>query len=254
MDRLITLFMCAVLCIALGVGLGMPQDACAATVDNSIYAELLYDYVDDKGLVDYDGLKKDEAKLDAYLEILSSTKRSELSRDELYAFYINVYNAFTLKLILMHYPVDSIRDIGNIIRGPWKQEIVILEGDKYHLDNIEHDILRPDFQDARVHFAVNCSAMSCPPLLGEPFTGAKLQQQLDDVTYAFINDPKWTWVDGDELHVTRIMKWFNEDFQPDEVAFVKQYAKGELKAKLEALGDKVDVEYQDYDWALNIQK
>lgn len=252
MHRLVSIAGCALLCILFGVG--MVQQAGADTVDNSIYADLLYKYVDEKGLVDYEGLKQDEAKLDAYLEILSSTGRDELSRDELYAFYINVYNAFTLKLILMHYPVESIRDIGSILRGPWKQRIVTLEGEKYHLDNIEHDILRPEFKDARVHFAVNCSAMSCPPLLQEPYTGAKLQQQLDDVTYAFINDPKWTWVDGDELHVTRIMKWFNEDFQPNEVAFVKRYAKGDLKAKLDALGDDIDVVYQDYDWALNIQQ
>lgn len=227
--------------------------AMAQAPDNSLYAALLRQYVNEQGLVDYAGLKRDEQTLDQYLKILSATKRDALSRDDLYAFYINVYNAFTLKLILKHYPVKSIRDIGSIFKGPWKQEFVVLEGKTYHLDNIEHDILRPTFKDARVHFAVNCSAKSCPPLLREPYEGARIHQQLDQVATAFINDPKWTRLEGERLHATKIMDWFGEDFTPSIPAFVRRFAQGDLKRSLDALGDRVQVRFQDYDWALNSQ-
>ena len=226
--------------------------ATAAPVDYSIYAELLSRHVEG-GLVDYAGMQKGEAKLDRFLEVLAWVKPASLSRDEQMAFYINVYNAWTIKLILTEYPgIESIRDIGSIFSNPWKQKIVRVDGKVLHLDNVEHDILRPQFKDPRVHFAVNCASKSCPPLLSEPYTGAKLQSQLQTNALSFINEPSYNFLAGKELYVSKIFNWFSEDFMDgDIVAFIKQYAQGDLKKRLDALGDGVELNYLDYDWSLN---
>ncbi|MBU1247180.1 MAG: DUF547 domain-containing protein, partial [Proteobacteria bacterium] len=111
---------------------------------------------------------------------------------------------------------------------------------------------RPTFKDPRVHFALNCTALSCPPLLNQAFDPLRLDEQLDQVTRTFLNDPARTWLTGDTLHLSRIFKWFAEDFA-DPVAFVRGYAEGEFKARLAALGDTIKVRYQEYDWSLNDQ-
>ncbi len=229
--------------------------ATAAGLDNSLWKELLSDHVDyASGRVDYAAFKEDESKLDAYLHVLQTTDRDALAPDERMAFYINAYNSATIKLILMHYPdIDSIRDIGGLFSGPFSKKFIELEGETYSLDNIEHDILRPEFRDARIHFAVNCASKSCPPLYDAPYTGADIDRQLDLVTRNFINNPERTWLEGDTLHVTRIMDWYREDFEREGgiLGFVKQYAEGGLLKRLRALGDDVEIEFQDYDWSLN---
>lgn len=219
-------------------------------VDHSLYAELLQKYVQD-GVVDYQGLKTEEQKLDQYLGILNKTNPENLSRDEQLAFYINAYNAYTLKLILKHYPVESIKDIGGFFSKPWSIEFANVGGKTLTLDQIEHDIIRPRFQDPRIHFAVNCAAKSCPPLISEPYKGATIDQQLDESTRAFLNDPEKTYLEGDTLWVTRIFKWYSGDFNDDPLGFVLKYAEGEFKEQLEARKDEIEVEYLDYDWSLN---
>jgi len=219
-------------------------------VDNSLYAELLQKYVQDGG-VDYKGLKTEEQKLDQYLDILNKTNPENLSRDERLAFYINAYNAYTLKLILEHYPVESIKDIGGFFSKPWSIEFAKVGGKTLTLDEIEHDIIRPRFQDARVHFAVNCASKSCPPLISEPYSGDKVDQQLEENTRAFLNDPQHTYLEGDTLWVSRIFKWFGGDFNDDPLSFVLKFAEGEFKERLEARKDEIEVEYLDYDWSLN---
>jgi hypothetical protein len=222
----------------------------AVTVDNTIYAELLGRYVDE-GQVDYKGLKSEEAKLDAYLAVLADLDPDALSREARFAFYINAYNAWTLKLILTGYPgVASIKDLGNLISSPWKKKIARIDGKTLTLDQIEHDILRPVFQDPRVHFAINCAALSCPPLGSQPYEADRLEAQLNAATSAFINRTDRTYLKGDRLHVSRIFKWFKGDFQPDVETFVRQFAEGELKRKLDGI-ETVKVRYLDYDWSLN---
>jgi hypothetical protein len=220
-------------------------------VDHSLYGELLSKYVNN-GVVDYQGFKNEEAKLDEYLTVLENTNVSELSRDELFAFYVNAYNAWTIKLILSAYPgIKSIKDLGNIFKSPWEKEIVRINGKVLSLDGIEHEILRAQFKDPRVHFAVNCASKSCPPLIPEPYRGSTLNRQLDNATRAFINDPKSNYLKGNQLYVSRIFKWFSEDFNDDVVGFFLKYAEGDFKKELEAQKGKVKIVYLDYDWSLN---
>ena len=221
------------------------------TVDHSIYAGLLKKYVKNSR-VDYAGFKSEETKLDQYLKILEAVDTKSLSEDEQFAFYANAYNAWTIKLILSGYPdVKSIKDLGNLFQSPWKKEIVRINGDVMTLDNVEHDILRPRFKDPRVHFAINCAAVSCPPLRPEPFQGDILSSQLDDSTRSFLNDPTSYKFDGNKFYVSRIFKWFSEDFNHDILSFYLKYADADLKQKLEANREKIQVKYLSYDWALN---
>lgn len=225
--------------------------ASAAAVGHTSYTDLLTQY-NRNGNVDYAGLKKDEARLDEYLDQLAKIDPEDLSRDERFAFYANAYNAWTIKLILTGYPgVGSIKDLGSLFRSPWKKKFVKLGGKVITLDHIEHDILRPQFKDPRVHMAVNCASKSCPPLWSEPFTGSRLNDQLNTATRNFINNPGFNRLEGNTLYVSRIFKWFSEDFDDDVIGFVEKYAEGELKRNITANRSAIEVEYLDYDWSLN---
>jgi hypothetical protein len=176
------------------------------TVNHTLYVELLEKYVQN-GSVDYRGFKDEEVKLDQYLKFLEVTDTKKLSRDEQFAFYINAYNAWTIKLILTGYPgIKSIKDLGGIFKCPWKKQIVRINGDIITLDHIEHDILRPGFKDPRVHFAINCASKGCPPLRPEPYRANILEQQLDEMTRAFINDSRRNRLEGRTLYASRIFK------------------------------------------------
>jgi len=223
----------------------------ARKMDNRIYAGLLEKYVRN-GLVDYQGFKNEEAKLDQYLKILEEIDTKELSRDEQFAFYINAYNAWTIKLILTGYPgVKSIKDLGSFFSSPWKKKICRIDGEVISLDQIEHGILRPRFKDPRIHFAINCAARSCPPLRSDPYEGAILDQQLNEMGSTFINDPSRNRLERNTLYVSKIFDWFEEDFDGDVVGFILKYAKGGLKKGLEINKGDVVIKYLDYDWSLN---
>lgn len=220
-------------------------------VDHSLYGQLLKKYVRD-GTVDYQGFKKEEAVLDQYLSLLENTDTGKLSPPEGYAFYVNAYNAWTIKLILGAYPgIKSIKDLGGFLSTPWKKKIARIEGQVLTLDNIEHDILRKRFKEPRVHFAVNCAARGCPPLRSEPYQGSRLDQQLNEMTTAFLNDPARNFLQGETLYVSSIFKWYADDFNNDVVGFFLKYALGDLKNRLEANRDRIRIKYLDYDWSLN---
>jgi hypothetical protein len=222
-----------------------------AAVDHNLYADLLGKYVQN-GAVDYRGFKNEEAKLDQYLTLLEKTDVNVLSRDEQFAFYINAYNAWTIKLILTRYPdIKSIKDLGSIFKSPWKKKIARIDGNTVTLDHIEHDILRPQFKDPRVHFAVNCASKGCPPLRSEPYRSSALEQQLNEMTTAFINDEHQNRLEQQTLYVSSIFKWFSEDFNDDVVGFFLKYAKGDLGKQLKDNQNKIKVKYLDYDWSLN---
>ena len=223
----------------------------AQEMNNRIYAGLLGKYVRN-GLVDYQGFKNEEAKLDQYLKILEEIDTKELSRDEQFAFYINAYNAWTIKLILTGYPgVKSIKDLGSFFSSPWKKKICRIDGKVISLDRIEHGILRPRFKDPRVHFAINCAARGCPPLRSDPYEGAILDRQLNEMAAAFINDPSRNRLEGNTLYLSKIFDWFEEDFSGDVMEFILKYVKGGLKNGLESNKGDIEIKYLDYDWSLN---
>jgi hypothetical protein len=225
--------------------------AAGGAVDHGIYAELLLKYIKNGG-VNYAGFKADEARLDQYLEVLELVEPDRLPREEQFAFYINVYNAWTIKLILTAYPgINSIKDLGGFLQSPWKKEFVRIRGRVVSLDHIEHEILRPRFKDPRVHFAVNCASKSCPPLLSVPYRGDLLEAQLTHVTTDFLNQPANSRLDGRYLWVSSIFKWFAEDFNHDVVGFYLKYAHGDLKQQLLSGRERIELKYLDYDWGLN---
>ena len=222
-------------------------------VDNRLYAELLAKHTRD-GLVNYAGFKTEHPKLKAYLEYLAGINPDELPREEAFAYYINLYNAATIDLILENYPgIDSIKDIGGFFSNPWKIEFITLKGKKVHLDHVEHEIIRPTYKDPRVHFAVNCASMGCPPLYAKPFEGKTLGATLDELTRLNMADPAHTRIEGDDLYVSKVFDWFGEDWggKEDKVAFVRKYSSPEQAAKIDQLGGNLDLKFSDWDWTLN---
>ena len=223
----------------------------AAGADNTIYAGLLEKYVVGNR-VNYDGLQKEEGMLDQYLALLSAADPDALTRNHEFAFYINAYNAFTLKLILTRYPdINSIKEIGSFFSNAWSKEFIPLKGRTVSLDYIEHQVLRQKFKDPRVHFAINCAARGCPPLYNRPFEGDRLEVQLTERTRAFINTPHANFVKGDTLYLSKLFSWFEEDFNDNPLYFVRQYAGERLLKEIEAAGPGIKVSFLDYDWALN---
>jgi hypothetical protein len=232
--------------------LAVVLQAQAGTVaDQALYAELLARHLK-QGTVDYRGLKQDEALLDRYLESLARVAPEALPPAARFAHWVNAYNAWTLKLILKHYPgITSIKEAGSWLRSPWKLRFVRQHDRLLTLDEIEHDILRPQFKDPRVHFAINCASKGCPSLYPEPFDGNELARQLDDAARNFINDPARYRLEGETLYVSRIFDWFREDFNNDPLGFFKRYAQGPLAGQLAQKGDRLQVAYLEYDWSLN---
>jgi hypothetical protein len=240
--------------VIISMGLAGPDLSVAAdSVDNRLWAELLKAHVQN-GRVDYDGFKQDESKLDRYLAILSATDPGTLFHNHQFAFYINAYNAFTIKLILTRYPgINSIKEISSFFSNPWHKKFIPLNGFKVNLDHIEHDILRSRFKDPRMHFAINCAAKSCPPLLNKPYEGDTLESRLDEQTRRFINHPGNTFLKDGTLFISRIFKWFEADFSGKPLSFISRYADDALKQALDntAATGEIPIQYLYYDWTLN---
>jgi hypothetical protein len=237
--------------LVLGWVMAAAGGARAEAVDYGTYAELLQAHVRE-GVVDYAGFKADEARLDDYLARNGRVNPESLSREDRFAYYINAYNAWTIKLILTGYPgVKSIKDLGSLLQSPWKKEFVRINAKTLTLDDIEHSILRPRFKDPRVHFAIVCASKSCPPLIAEPYVGAVLDAQLNRSTRDFLNTSANYRLDNNTFWVSSIFKWFAEDFNKDVVGFYVNHAEANLKKSLEANRGRIEVKYLDYDWSLN---
>ena len=209
------------------------------------------------GLVDYPALKKDSSGLDAWLTQAAAVKEdgfAKWSEPQRLAFLINLYNAATLRLILDHYPVASIKKIGGWFSGPWSQPVVRLFGKTLTLDVVEHGMLRVQFVEPRLHFAIVCAARGCPPLRAEAYTSARLEEQLQDQTRTFLGTTSKNRVDlkTRTLHLSPIFKWFAGDFirEHGSVAkFVAPYFAADLRKEIEQGG--FTIRYTDYDWSLN---
>jgi hypothetical protein len=196
----------------------------------------------------------DRHALTAYLKALAATPVSKLRRAEQLAFWINLYNALTVDLILDHYPVASIRDIdispGLFSDGPWGKTLITIEGVALSLNDIEHRILRPLWRDPRLHYALNCAAVGCPNLRPRAFTAANTPALLDVAARDFINNPRGVRVEGDKLIVSSIYIWFAEDFGGDQAGVIRHLKKFAGPALIEALDNVSEIE-DAYDWSLN---
>lgn len=200
----------------------------------------------------------DRRKLEAYLERLQAVPISTFSRAEQRAYWINLYNATTLKVVLDHYPVESITKInispGLFAKGPWKKKLLTIEGESVSLDDIEHRILRPLWKDPRTHYSVNCASIGCPNLLPRAFTAAAMEAMLDEGARAYVNHPRGARVDNGKLVVSSIYVWFKSDFGGDDagvIAHLKKYAEPALAKKLRGVDAIAD---DEYDWTLNDAK
>ncbi|MBM3600370.1 MAG: DUF547 domain-containing protein [Alphaproteobacteria bacterium] len=200
----------------------------------------------------------DKQAIAGYVERLASSEVSQLNRNQQKAYWINLYNALTVKVILDHYPVKSIRDIrispGLFASGPWGKKLIRIEGEELSLDDIEHRILRPIWQDARVHYAVNCASIGCPDLAPRAYRAETMETMLDDAARAFVNHPRGARIDGARLTVSSIYDWFADDFggSPAGVlAHLKKYAATDLA---QALAQRSRIDGDAYDWTLNEAK
>ena len=196
----------------------------------------------------------DRRLLRDYLALLAATPITRRSRSEQFAYWINLYNALTVELILEHYPVSSPRDIGGSLfrPGPWGEDIVEVEGRALSLDDIEHGILRPIWRDARIHYALNCASLGCPDLAARPYERRDLDNRLDAAAADYVNHPRGAAVDADgRLVVSSIFDWYEEDFGGDDagvIAHLRRHARPPLAAALARIGAIHD---DRYDWSLN---
>ena len=211
--------------------------------DHTSWDQALLLNVSDEGLVNYNRFMRDSSLLYSYFQELSVNKPDETwSRDEQMAYWINAYNAYTIKLIIDSYPITSIKDI----EDPWDKKFFKIDGEWYSLNDLEHKILRK-YGDPRIHFAINCASFSCPVVWNRAYTADNLQTALDAQTEKFINDPTRNTITKTDVKVSKIFSWYKRDFKingGDVVDFINRYA----KVKIDNQAEKG---YRDYDWNLN---
>lgn len=233
----------------------------AAEPDYRTWQELLSKHYDPARGMSYKALKADKAKLDRLRRQMAAVDVASLSRPEQLAYWINLYNINVVGIVVDHYPVESIRDISTdpIVRlNVFKKPSVRVKGGTMSLDDIEHKKIREGFKDPRIHFAVNCAAESCPPIRPEPYVGARVDRQLDDQTRTFLNGPNGVRFedDGGELvlRVTKILDWFQDDFETwggGSVPFLRKYLSPDKQKRIDAARGRIELEYDDYSWKLN---
>lgn len=213
-----------------------------SNIDHSQFDKLLGQFVTANGIVDYTGLKKEEARLNKYLEYLSNNEpQDSWSKKQMLAYWINVYNANTLKLILKNWPVNSITDLHN--GKPWDVKWIEIGDKKLSLNNVEHDIIRKDFTEPRIHFAVNCAAKSCPPLNNKAWTAANLEIELDRVTRTFIGNDRMNKISKNSLELSKIFEWYRDDFN-GLINFINGYTEVDIN-------EGAKISFINYDWSLN---
>lgn len=226
-----------------------------ASVDHSSWDEFLGKYVraapDGINRVAYaQVVKANRGALSPYLEQLQKTIVSGLSRNEQFAFWVNLYNAATVDVILQKYPIKSIRDIGLLGQGPWGEKRLKVEGRDLSLDDIEHKILRPIWKDVRIHYAVNCASIGCPNLATKAWRADQLEPMLDAAAASYINHPRgFAMIDG-SLVASNIYEWYEEDWGSPELVLThaRKFAAGQSAAML-ATAKLIDS--YDYNWSLN---
>lgn len=219
--------------------------------DHDVWSVFLKEYVQ-KGHVDYKRLHDNSGQLNNYLTLLESQPPSaDWTTSDRLAYWINAYNAYTIKLILDNYPVQSIKDIGDkvqipLINSTWDIKFINIGGEKLSLNDIEHRILRQEFNEPRIHFAIVCASKSCPSLRSEAYLPGTIDEQLEEQTVAFINDASKNDLAEDNLEISKIFDWFNGDFTKEGnlIDFINSYSQT-------SINPDATIRYLDYDWSLN---
>jgi hypothetical protein len=207
----------------------------------ALYDSLLQKYVSSNGEVKYKALQTERAILDSVVaQFQAVAPQKEWSKNERLAYWINAYNLFTVQLIVNNYPVKKITNLDG--GKTWDVKRIEIDGKKYSLNQIENEILRPQFKDARIHFAINCAAESCPPLHNRAFTAENVQSLLDKRTRKFIRSSANTLTDSN-IKISKIFDWYSSDFG-DITTFLNKYASVKIK-------NDAKVEYKDYIWNIN---
>jgi len=233
------------------------NEANRATIDHSAWQSLLDRYLDANhpsgvNRFDYANLKAnaaDKRQFKGYLKSLMKLDPRTYSKAEQKAYWINLYNALTVHLIVNRYPVKSIKKIGWF--GPWDKKLVTIKGQKLTLNNIEHGILRPIWRDNRIHYAVNCASLGCPNLASKAYTAANTEKLLEAGAKAYVNHQRAVQFKNGKLLVSSIYHWYKVDFGGSDRSLVKhllKYADGDLAKRLRAYQGRID---HDYDWRLN---
>lgn len=270
------LFLAVLLVDMIGLGidrresLALAADGTSFDHSHKLWNDFLHQFVVVKGhesAVKYKQIKENAGPaagqsaplLQTYLQSLERVTKSEFERfseKEKLAFLINAYNAYTIKLIIDHYPVKSIKDTGSFLKGPWKIKFFSLLGEERNLDNIEHDMVRKWFQEPRIHFALVCASKGCPALRNEAFTGDKLDQQLEDGARNFLTDStKNRYVpETRKLELSSIFKWYGDDFVK-KFGSLETFLATRITEKPESQKlireKKASISFLDYDWSLN---
>jgi hypothetical protein len=239
MKKLISLFF--VFSTALSVFSGVGE----SSFDHSIWDQLLAKNVNSVGNVNYEGFATDKEKLTSYLTALSKNSPAESwSKNEKMAFWINAYNAFTVKLILDNMPIKSIMKING--GKAWDLKFIEIGGKTLSLNNIEHDILRAKYKDARIHFAVNCASISCPKIKNAAFTATDLDAQLTKMSISFVNNSSKNTITADKIQISNLFEWYKDDFTKEGtiIEFLNKYSKTKINSKAK-------ISFKEYDWGLN---
>ena len=252
---LTALFTLALFSLALSPAMAQDMDM------TKTWPALMTDYlsdVEEDGLVRFDYARladtdSDEAVLHDYIDGLAALDPDELSDAEATAYWANLYNALTVKVVVDNYPVDSIKEIksGMFSKGPWKKNLIKVNGEKLSLDDIEHDILRKQFPSPLVHYMVNCASIGCPNLVSGEWTAETLDADRNAAARAFINSPRGAMITDKGLVVSSIYNWFDKDFGGSKktvLAHIREYADDDLAA---AIDDGAKIKGYDYNWSLN---
>jgi len=198
--------------------------------------------------VDYPRLIETRGQLDQYLASLSSVPRTTFdgfTKDQQLAYLINTYNGYQLRQVIDHYPLKSIKDVGSFFSSPWSKEFFILFGEAASLDYVEHQLIRKLFKEPRIHFAVNCASISCPPLSNQAYVALRLDDQLEHAASNFLNDTEANYLKGETLYVSKIFDWYEEDFPNGVINFATRYRSGLPAA------NQIKLRFSEYNWNLN---
>jgi hypothetical protein len=231
----------------------------AHPLEHTLFDQILSQYVDQEGLIDYNGIGKDQ-RFSEYVTSLESVKVEDLSRDGQLAFYINAYNAVTIARVVKTKPKKSVRE--TVIPSVWTSTKFfttrdhIIAGTQLSLDDIEHEVLRKQFKDPRIHFALVCASRGCPPLPRTAYTGGNVQARLDEEIRRYMSSERGIRIDRAErtVYLSRIFDWFENDFveaSGSVMNFVRPYVKGDVALFLD---QKPNVDFVDYNWALNAKE